>query len=167
MRHSGGRGKRAWEGESYWLNLHSARVGWFLTFIWAREAVLYSTRGWASLTGTGVSMSQSGCRALLAPSFTSPSPGPWVPHTRWTGTYGRALPACLPQACTLARRNAEVFLKYIHRNNVSMPSAASHTRGPEQQVKGQCDTCRPPATTDKRLRPWSSFNLRFPGFSPG
>lgn len=42
------------------------------------------------------------------------------------------------QACTLARRNAEVFLKYIHRNNVSMPGAASHARGPEQQVKGQC-----------------------------
>lgn len=41
------------------------------------------------------------------------------------------------KACTLARRNAEVFLKYIHRNNVSMPSVASHTRGPEQQVKGQ------------------------------
>lgn len=41
------------------------------------------------------------------------------------------------QACTLARRNAEVFLKYIHRNNVSMPGATSHARGPEQQVKGQ------------------------------
>ncbi|XP_049451026.1 kalirin isoform X2 [Epinephelus fuscoguttatus] len=39
------------------------------------------------------------------------------------------------KACTLARRNAEVFLKYIHRNNVSMPGAAGHTRGPEQQVK--------------------------------
>ncbi|EGV96406.1 Kalirin [Cricetulus griseus] len=39
------------------------------------------------------------------------------------------------KACTLARRNAEVFLKYIHRNNVSMPSVASHTRAPEQQVK--------------------------------
>uniref|UniRef100_A0A8U8CCB2 non-specific serine/threonine protein kinase n=1 Tax=Geospiza parvula TaxID=87175 RepID=A0A8U8CCB2_GEOPR len=39
------------------------------------------------------------------------------------------------KACTLARRNAEVFLKYIHRNNVSMPGVASHTRGPEQQVK--------------------------------
>uniref|UniRef100_A0A8C9W8G8 non-specific serine/threonine protein kinase n=1 Tax=Scleropages formosus TaxID=113540 RepID=A0A8C9W8G8_SCLFO len=39
------------------------------------------------------------------------------------------------KACTLARRNAEVFLKYIHRNNVSTPGAASHTRGPEQQVK--------------------------------
>ncbi|KAM7380155.1 hypothetical protein PAMP_003468 [Pampus punctatissimus] len=37
------------------------------------------------------------------------------------------------KACTLARRNAEVFLKYIHRNNVSMPGAAGHTRGPEQQ----------------------------------
>lgn len=41
------------------------------------------------------------------------------------------------QACTLARRNAEVFLKYIHRNNVGMPGATSHARGPEQQVKGQ------------------------------
>ncbi|XP_034042535.1 kalirin isoform X1 [Thalassophryne amazonica] len=39
------------------------------------------------------------------------------------------------KACTLARRNAEVFLKYIHRNNVSIPGSASHTRGPEQQVK--------------------------------
>ncbi|XP_041924915.1 kalirin isoform X2 [Alosa sapidissima] len=39
------------------------------------------------------------------------------------------------KACTLARRNAEVFLKYIHRNNVSMPGPASHGRGPEQQVK--------------------------------
>ncbi|XP_031414206.1 kalirin RhoGEF kinase b isoform X2 [Clupea harengus] len=39
------------------------------------------------------------------------------------------------KACTLARRNAEVFLKYIHRNNVSMPGVASHTRAPETQVK--------------------------------
>uniref|UniRef100_A0A8C4NB02 Trio Rho guanine nucleotide exchange factor a n=2 Tax=Eptatretus burgeri TaxID=7764 RepID=A0A8C4NB02_EPTBU len=39
------------------------------------------------------------------------------------------------KACTLARRNAEVFLKYIHRNNVSMPCMTSHTRGAEQQVK--------------------------------
>ncbi|XP_032800941.2 triple functional domain protein isoform X3 [Petromyzon marinus] len=39
------------------------------------------------------------------------------------------------KACTLARRNAEVFLKYIHRNNVSMPGMTSHTRGAEQQVK--------------------------------
>lgn len=51
------------------------------------------------------------------------------------------------KACTLARRNAEVFLKYIHRNNVSMPSAASHTRGPEQQVKGQCGSFQPRATS--------------------
>uniref|UniRef100_A0A8C9SCC1 non-specific serine/threonine protein kinase n=1 Tax=Scleropages formosus TaxID=113540 RepID=A0A8C9SCC1_SCLFO len=43
------------------------------------------------------------------------------------------------KACTLARRNAEVFLKYIHRNNVSMPGAAGHTRGPEQQVKATSD----------------------------
>ncbi|XP_030643161.1 kalirin isoform X2 [Chanos chanos] len=39
------------------------------------------------------------------------------------------------KACTLARRNAEVFLKYIHRNNVGTTGAAGHTRGPEQQVK--------------------------------
>lgn len=41
------------------------------------------------------------------------------------------------QACTLARRNAEVFLKYIHRNNVSTPASSGNTRGSEQQVKGQ------------------------------
>uniref|UniRef100_A0A8B9LRC5 non-specific serine/threonine protein kinase n=1 Tax=Astyanax mexicanus TaxID=7994 RepID=A0A8B9LRC5_ASTMX len=40
------------------------------------------------------------------------------------------------KACTLARRNAEVFLKYIHRNNVSTPASSSgNTRSPEQQVK--------------------------------
>uniref|UniRef100_A0A8C1TL16 non-specific serine/threonine protein kinase n=1 Tax=Cyprinus carpio TaxID=7962 RepID=A0A8C1TL16_CYPCA len=39
------------------------------------------------------------------------------------------------KACTLARRNAEVFLKYIHRNNVSTQGSSSNTRGPEQQVK--------------------------------
>uniref|UniRef100_A0AAR2KII5 Kalirin RhoGEF kinase n=1 Tax=Pygocentrus nattereri TaxID=42514 RepID=A0AAR2KII5_PYGNA len=39
------------------------------------------------------------------------------------------------KACTLARRNAEVFLKYIHRNNVSMPGVTSHNRAPETQVK--------------------------------
>uniref|UniRef100_A0A7N6AZT9 Kalirin RhoGEF kinase b n=1 Tax=Anabas testudineus TaxID=64144 RepID=A0A7N6AZT9_ANATE len=38
------------------------------------------------------------------------------------------------KACTLARRNAEVFLKYIHRNSVTMISG--HSRVPEQQVKG-------------------------------
>ncbi|RXN07157.1 kalirin-like isoform X1 [Labeo rohita] len=37
------------------------------------------------------------------------------------------------KACTLARRNAEVFLKYIHRNNVSTQGTSSNTRGPEQQ----------------------------------
>lgn len=107
------------------------------------EAVLYSMTGWFSRTGPGVSMSQVAA-GLCSPLFTSPSPGSGVPCTCRTGTYVRALPSCLPQACTLARRNAEVFLKYIHRNNVSMPSAASHTRGPEQQVKGQGDICRPP-----------------------
>uniref|UniRef100_A0A672T374 Kalirin-like n=1 Tax=Sinocyclocheilus grahami TaxID=75366 RepID=A0A672T374_SINGR len=39
------------------------------------------------------------------------------------------------KACTLARRNAEVFLKYIHRNNVSMPGVATHNRATESQVK--------------------------------
>ncbi|KAK1798865.1 hypothetical protein P4O66_007150, partial [Electrophorus voltai] len=43
------------------------------------------------------------------------------------------------KACTLARRNAEVFLKYIHRNNVSMSGVTSHNRAPETQVKGQLD----------------------------
>uniref|UniRef100_A0A3Q3QB15 DH domain-containing protein n=1 Tax=Monopterus albus TaxID=43700 RepID=A0A3Q3QB15_MONAL len=38
------------------------------------------------------------------------------------------------KACTLARRNAEVFLKYIHRNSVTM--ITGHSRVPEQQVKG-------------------------------
>ncbi|XP_053725094.1 kalirin-like isoform X1 [Synchiropus splendidus] len=51
------------------------------------------------------------------------------------------------KACTLARRNAEVFLKYIHRNSVTMAtisgvtgvsevSGHAHSRVPEQQVKG-------------------------------
>ncbi len=44
------------------------------------------------------------------------------------------------QACTLARRNAEVFLKYIHRNNVSMPGVSTHNRATETQVKGQFRT---------------------------
>uniref|UniRef100_A0A672SKY1 Kalirin RhoGEF kinase n=1 Tax=Sinocyclocheilus grahami TaxID=75366 RepID=A0A672SKY1_SINGR len=39
------------------------------------------------------------------------------------------------KACTLARRNAEVFLKYIHRNNVGTQGSSSNTRGPQQQVK--------------------------------
>lgn len=57
------------------------------------------------------------------------------------------------QACTLARRNAEVFLKYIHRNSVTMATISGHSvtvsgvtgvaevtghsRVPEQQVKGE------------------------------
>lgn len=54
------------------------------------------------------------------------------------------------KACTLARRNAEVFLKYIHRNSVTMANISGHSvtvmgvaevtghsRVPEQQVKGQ------------------------------
>ncbi|XP_068458153.1 kalirin-like isoform X2 [Clinocottus analis] len=51
------------------------------------------------------------------------------------------------KACTLARRNAEVFLKYIHRNSATManisghggtgaPEVTGHSRVPEQQVKG-------------------------------
>ncbi|XP_056157511.1 kalirin RhoGEF kinase b, partial [Lampris incognitus] len=51
------------------------------------------------------------------------------------------------KACTLARRNAEVFLKYIHRNGVTMATISGHSvtgvaevtghsRVPEQQVKG-------------------------------
>uniref|UniRef100_A0AAV2LC82 Uncharacterized protein n=1 Tax=Knipowitschia caucasica TaxID=637954 RepID=A0AAV2LC82_KNICA len=54
------------------------------------------------------------------------------------------------KACTLARRNAEVFLKYIHRNSVTMATisghnvsitgatevSGGHSRVPEQQVKG-------------------------------
>ncbi|XP_078716213.1 kalirin-like isoform X1 [Lampetra fluviatilis] len=39
------------------------------------------------------------------------------------------------KACTLARRNAEVFLKCIHRNSVTQPGFLSPARGPEQQVK--------------------------------
>ncbi|XP_037549683.1 triple functional domain protein [Nematolebias whitei] len=39
------------------------------------------------------------------------------------------------KACTLARRNADVFLKYMHRNSVNMPGLLSHVKAPEQQVK--------------------------------
>ncbi|KAM5157235.1 triple functional domain protein isoform 1-T1 [Mantella aurantiaca] len=39
------------------------------------------------------------------------------------------------KACTLARRNADVFLKYLHRNSVNMPGMVSHVKAPEQQVK--------------------------------
>ncbi|XP_034721700.1 kalirin-like, partial [Etheostoma cragini] len=60
------------------------------------------------------------------------------------------------KACTLARRNAEVFLKYIHRNSVTMANISGHSvtvsgvtgvsevtghsRVPEQQVKGETIT---------------------------
>uniref|UniRef100_A0A3Q2PBP2 Kalirin RhoGEF kinase b n=1 Tax=Fundulus heteroclitus TaxID=8078 RepID=A0A3Q2PBP2_FUNHE len=40
------------------------------------------------------------------------------------------------KACTLARRNAEVFLKYIHRNMTGVTEVTGHSRVPEQQVKG-------------------------------
>ncbi|XP_029103892.1 triple functional domain protein isoform X2 [Scleropages formosus] len=39
------------------------------------------------------------------------------------------------KACTLARRNADVFLKYLHRNSVNVPGMLSHVKAPEQQVK--------------------------------
>ncbi|XP_067366438.1 triple functional domain protein isoform X5 [Channa argus] len=39
------------------------------------------------------------------------------------------------KACTLARRNADVFLKYLHRNSVNMPGMLSHIKAPETQVK--------------------------------
>ena len=35
-----------------------------------------------------------------------------------------------------------------------MPSAASHTRGPEQQVKGQCGPCQPEAIPATWTRAW-------------
>lgn len=37
----------------------------------------------------------------------------------------------------MARRNADVFLKYMHRNSVSMPGMLSHVKAPEQQVKSE------------------------------
>ncbi|XP_035386509.1 triple functional domain protein isoform X5 [Electrophorus electricus] len=39
------------------------------------------------------------------------------------------------KACTLARRNADVFLKYLHRNSVSVPGMLAQIKAPEQQVK--------------------------------
>ncbi|XP_023388714.1 triple functional domain protein-like [Pteropus vampyrus] len=42
------------------------------------------------------------------------------------------------KACTLARRNADVFLKYLHRNSVNVPGMVTHTKAPEQQVKSEC-----------------------------
>lgn len=104
-------------------------------------------------------MSQNGLQGSARPELQKPLPGVLDPmHLLGQDLCVGASHLCLPQACTLARRNAEVFLKYIHRNNVSMPSAASHTRGPEQQVKGQCETCWPPATSEAQTRG------RVPGF---
>lgn len=45
------------------------------------------------------------------------------------------------QACTLARRNADVFLKYLHRNSVNVPGMLSHVKAPEQQVKSESRRC--------------------------
>ncbi|XP_076827422.1 LOW QUALITY PROTEIN: triple functional domain protein [Brachyhypopomus gauderio] len=39
------------------------------------------------------------------------------------------------KACTLARRNADVFLKYLHRSSVSVPGMMAQIKAPEQQVK--------------------------------
>ncbi|KAF5899803.1 triple functional domain protein-like isoform X3, partial [Clarias magur] len=39
------------------------------------------------------------------------------------------------KACTLARRNADVFMKYLHRNSVNMPGMLAQIKAPEQQVK--------------------------------
>lgn len=46
-------------------------------------------------------------------------------------------PSAYSQACTLARRNADVFLKYLHRNSVNMPGMLSHVKAPETQVKSK------------------------------
>ncbi len=42
---------------------------------------------------------------------------------------------CIFQACTLARRTAETFLKYVHRNVHTLGMQV--TCSPESQVKGQ------------------------------
>lgn len=52
----------------------------------------------------------------------------------------------LTQACTLARRNADVFLKYLHRNSVNMPGMLSHVKAPETQVKSKWTTALTPAS---------------------
>ncbi|KAE8282219.1 Triple functional domain protein [Larimichthys crocea] len=41
----------------------------------------------------------------------------------------------LEQRRPSSRRNADVFLKYMHRNSVNMPGMLSHVKAPEQQVK--------------------------------
>ncbi|KAL1022033.1 hypothetical protein UPYG_G00021370 [Umbra pygmaea] len=80
----------------------------------------------------------------------------WCGGGEWQGTRGQPehlIPIinkhmeqkeAFLKACTLARRNAEVFLKYIHRNSVTMATISGHagaeltghSRVPEQQVKG-------------------------------
>uniref|UniRef100_UPI00358F831F kalirin-like isoform X2 n=1 Tax=Myxine glutinosa TaxID=7769 RepID=UPI00358F831F len=40
------------------------------------------------------------------------------------------------KACTLARRNAQVFLKCIHRNAFSQPSILNPAHGPEPKIRG-------------------------------
>lgn len=52
----------------------------------------------------------------------------------------------LSQACTLARRNADVFLKYLHRNSVNMPGMLSHVKAPETQVKSKLTAQLRPAS---------------------
>lgn len=52
----------------------------------------------------------------------------------------------LSQACTLARRNADVFLKYLHRNSVNMPGMLSHIKAPETQVKSKLTAQLRPAS---------------------
>lgn len=65
-------------------------------------------------------------------------------HLGLSSVSGRqmSLLRCVPisqslQACTLARRNADVFLKYLHRNSVNMPGMLSHVKAPETQVKSK------------------------------
>ncbi|KAG7275464.1 hypothetical protein CRUP_008321 [Coryphaenoides rupestris] len=45
----------------------------------------------------------------------------------WCGGADKLGPNC--------ERNADVFLKYMHRNSVNMPGMLSHVKAPEQQVK--------------------------------
>jgi hypothetical protein len=64
------------------------------------------------------------------------------------------------KACTLARRNADVFLKYLHRNSVNMPGMLSHVKAPETQVKSKCLFFSFPIkyTLDRSLL-WCSFQV--------
>lgn len=64
------------------------------------------------------------------------------------------------KACTLARRNADVFLKYLHRNSVNMPGMLSHVKAPETQVKSKWLFFSFPIkyTLDRSLL-WCSFQV--------